>query len=314
MASGRVPITTTAFAFAFALMETDPNDDVRCGMRVSQLWRSPVKSMIGGMVDVVDLDELGVVGDRTWATRDLERGGIRGAKKIGSLMRLAARDLDGGHVEITLPDGTTTRTSDPDVHDRVSAALDQRVRLERLAPVDDLDHYRRGAPDSNDFVEELRGIFGREADEPLPDFSIFPPAIAEFESPPGTYYDVFPLLVMTEAALGALAAGLPESTLDVRRFRPSIVIDTGDAGSDAPTPGHPEFDWAGRRARLGTAVIEFGVPCPRCVMITRQIDASIPADRDVLRYVVRELDQNVGVYATIVEPGIVNVGDELIFD
>jgi uncharacterized protein YcbX len=42
------------------------------------------------------LDELGVVGDRTWAVRDLERGGIRGAKKIGALMRLAARDLGDG--------------------------------------------------------------------------------------------------------------------------------------------------------------------------------------------------------------------------
>lgn len=283
-------------------------------MRVSQLWRYPVKSMVGGMVDVVDLDPLGVVGDRTWAARDLERGGIRGAKKIGSLMRLAARDVDGGQVEITLPDGTVTATGDPDVDARVSAALDHPVRLERLAPVDDLDHYRRGAPDSDDIVEELRGIFGREADEPFPDFAIFPPAITEFESPPGTYYDAFPLLVMTEAALSDLAASLPESTLDVRRFRPSIVVDTGDPGSEATTPGHPEFDWVGRRARIGTATIEFGAPCPRCVMVTREIDEATPADRDVLRYIVRELDQNVGVYATIVEPGTVEVGDEVRFD
>jgi uncharacterized protein YcbX len=278
-------------------------------MQVSQLWRYPVKSMIGGPVDGVDLDELGVVGDRTWAARDLERGGIRGAKKIGALMRLAARDIADGQVEIALPDGATIRTSDPDVDDRISAALDHRVRLERLAPADDLDHYRRGAPDSDDVVEELRGIFGREADEPFPDFSIFPPIIAEFESPPGTYYDVFPLLVMTEAAMRTLARALPDSVVDVRRFRPSIVVDTGDDGGTASTPGHPEFDWVGRRARLGTATIEFGAPCPRCVMVTREIDDSVPADRAVLRHVVRDLDQNVGVYATIVEPGHVATGD-----
>ncbi len=281
-------------------------------MQVSQLWRYPVKSMVGGRVDSIELDDLGIVGDRTWAARDLERGGIRGAKKIGSLMRLSATDIDGGHVEITLPDGSTVRTSDADVHARVSAALDHQVRLERLRPAEDLDHYRRGAPDSDDVVAELRGIFGRDDDEPFPDFSVFPPIIAEFESPPGTYYDVYPLMVMTEAALGALEAALPDSNVDINRFRPSMVVDTGGDGADASTPGHPEFEWTGRRATIGTATIEFGAACPRCVMVTREINDAIPADRAVLRHIVRDLDQNLGVYATIVAPGRVAVGDELV--
>ncbi|HSP28248.1 MAG TPA: MOSC N-terminal beta barrel domain-containing protein [Ilumatobacteraceae bacterium] len=282
-------------------------------MHVSQLWRYPVKSMVGGRAESIELDQLGIVGDRTWATRDLERGGIRGAKKIGSLMRLAARDTGDDHVEITLPDGSTVRTTDPDVDERVSAAVDHPVVLERLRPAGDLDHYRRGAPDTEDFVAELRGIFGREEDEPFPDFSVFPPIIAEFESPPGTYYDAFPLLVMTEAALAALAGALPASNVDVRRFRPSLVVDTGDTGSDASTPGHPEFDWTGRRATLGSATVEFAAPCPRCVMVTREIDDAISADRAVLRHIVRDLDQNLGVYATVVAPGVVRLGDQLSF-
>jgi uncharacterized protein YcbX len=282
-------------------------------MHVSQLWRYPVKSMLGGRVDSIELDELGVVGDRTWATRDLERGGIRGAKKIGALMRLAARDVADGHVEILLPDGSTVLTSDADVDERVSAALEQRIRLERLRPADDLDHYRRGGADTDDVMAELRGIFGRDEDEPLPDLSLFPPSIAEFESPPGTYYDVFPLMVMTEAALGALAGALPDSNVDVRRFRPSLVVDTDDSATDASTPGHPEFDWRGRRATIGSATIEFGAPCPRCVMVTREINHDIPADRAVLRHIVRDLDQNLGVYATIVTPGVVGVGDRFSF-
>ncbi len=280
-------------------------------MQVSELWRYPVKSMVGETVETIRLDELGVVGDRTWAVRDLERGGIRGAKKIGALMQLAARDLGDGEVEISLPDGSVVRTSDPDADERVSAAVDHQISLESLRPADDLDHYRRGAPDSEDIEAEMRGIFGREADEPFPDFSVFPPIIAEFESPPGTYYDAFPLMVMSTAALAALARALPESNVDVRRFRPSLVIDTGDDGAEASTPGHPEFDWSGRRATIGTATIEFDAPCPRCVMVTRQIDDRIPADRAVLRHIVRDLDQNLGIYATIVEPGVVTVGDPL---
>jgi uncharacterized protein YcbX len=276
-------------------------------MQVSELWRYPVKSMIGEVVDAIELGPLGIVGDRTWAVRDLERGGIRGAKKIGTLMRLAARDLGDGQVEITLPDGSTVRTTDADVDERVSAAIDHPVRLEPLHPVDDLDHYRRGRPDSDDVLEELRAVFGRTVDEPLPDFSVFPPEVAEFESPPGTYHDCFPLMVMTTSALRALAAAVPESVVDVRRFRPSFVVD--DDGADATTPGHPEFGWSGRRARVGSATVEFGAPCPRCVMVTREIDGSVPADRAILRYVVRNLDQNLGVYATVVAPGRIRTGD-----
>jgi uncharacterized protein YcbX len=282
-------------------------------MQVTQLWRYPVKSMIGDTVERFDVGSSGVVGDRTWAARDLERGGIRGAKKIGGLMRLAARSADDGDVEISLPDGSTVSTADPDVHDRVSAAVGHPLRLEPLRPAADVEHYRRGAPDSDDMLTELRDIFGREPDEPLPDLSVFPPEIVEYESPPGTYYDAFPLLVMTTAALGALERALPGSSIDVRRFRPSIVVDTGDEGADASTPGHPEFDWAGRRARIGTATVEFTTPCPRCVMITREIDDSVPADRAVLRHVVRDLGQNVGVYASVVEPGVVRVADDVVF-
>jgi uncharacterized protein YcbX len=61
--------------------------------------------------------------------------------------------------------------------------------------------------------------------------------------------------------------------------------------------------------RLGTAEIQFGAPCPRCVAVTREFGPDLPADRAVLRHVVRDLDQNVGVYATIVTPGEVAVGD-----
>jgi uncharacterized protein YcbX len=278
-------------------------------MKITQVWRYPVKSMIGEPVESAELNDLGVAGDRTWAARDLERGGIRGAKKIGPLMQMAASDVGDGQVEITLTDGSTVRTSNPDVDERVSAALEHRVRLERLRPADEVDHYRRGAPDEGDMMTELRGVFGRLDDEPLPDLSAFPPELMEFESPPGTYHDAYPLMVMTEQALAALEEALPESSIDVRRFRPSIVIDADRA--PATTAGHPEFDWAGRRAQLGSALIEFTMPCPRCIMVTRQVTESIPQDRAVLRHVVRNLDQNVGIYASITRPGTIRPGDEL---
>ncbi|NDB06074.1 MAG: MOSC domain-containing protein, partial [Acidimicrobiia bacterium] len=59
-------------------------------------------------------------------------------------------------------------------------------------------------------------------------------------------------------------------------------------------------------------VIAFESACPRCVMVTREV-ADLPADRAILRHIVRDLDQNVGVYARIVEPGPIAVGDSFTF-
>ena len=46
-------------------------------------------------------------------------------------------------------------------------------------------------------------------------------------------------------------------------------------------------------------------------MVTREINDAIPADRSVLRHIVRDLDQNLGVYATVVTPGAAALGDAL---
>ncbi|MGI8938567.1 MAG: MOSC domain-containing protein [Iamia sp.] len=274
-------------------------------MEVGQIWRYPVKSMVGDTVAAVDVVETGLVGDRTWAARDQVRGGIRGAKQLGGLMRLSARPVEGpgGHVSITLPDGSTVTTADAGVGAAVSAAIDHEVTLEPLAPADDVDHYRRGEMYHDDLMEDLRATFGRVGDEPLPDLSAFPPEILEFESPPGTYHDVHPLLLMTTSALAALGDALPDSDVDVRRFRPSLVIDTGDQ------PGHVEMGWIGQQVTVGEVELDVVGGCPRCVMVTREVGTDVPADRQVLRHIVADLGQDVGVYATVARPGRIATGD-----
>jgi uncharacterized protein YcbX len=277
-------------------------------VKVSQIWSYPVKSMVGQRIDSCQLTTLGINGDRHWAIRDMERGGIRGAKRIGNLMQFSAEYIGEGstNVRITLPSGSSVRSDDADIHEILSRELGVQVRLESL-PVDgNLEHFRRGPAYESDPMNELRGVFGREEQEPLPNFAVFPPEIVEFESPPGTHYDCWPLMVMTTSALEALKAALPDSVIDERRFRPSIVIDGAQAG-------HPEFEWKGRIATIGSAVVEFLDPCPRCVMPTRPINDSIPEDRAILRHIVRDLDQNLGVYARIVQPGVVALGDAVLF-
>ena len=107
--------------------------------------------------------------------------------------------------------------------------------------------------------------------------------------------------VLSTSSLRTLAQALPGSVLDVTRFRPSILVDT--AGS-----GHPEHAWLGRRLRVGSVVLRATSLCRRCVMIN-QATPVVPADRAVLRWVARELDNLLGVYADVEQPGRIHPGD-----
>ena len=75
-------------------------------MRVHELWRYPVKSLQGERLDSVELTPDGLEGDRRYAIFDVGTGfGLTG-RRHPELLFASARLLDGGVVEITLPDGT----------------------------------------------------------------------------------------------------------------------------------------------------------------------------------------------------------------
>ena len=279
--------------------------------QIKEIRRYPVKSMGGELLDEIELALRGLPGDRAWAVRDEVRGGIRGGKKIPALMELQARyvkppSVEGSSpAEIILPDGSIVGTGDSDVNDRVTKAIDYSVTLWPLLPADALDHYRRGAPLHEDIEQEMRAMFGRTPDEPLPDLSVFPPELIEFESPPGTYFDAFPLLLLTETALRSMQERAPDCRFDVRRFRPNFVI--AETGSSAP---FPEQEWCGRRMQFGDAIVEVTVDCPRCVMTTHGFE-DLPKDPAIMRALVRESGGNLGVYAKVEKPGLVHVGDSI---
>lgn len=278
---------------------------------LSAIYRHPVKSMMGECLGLSHLERRGIPGDRAWAVRDEERGGIRGAKRYPELMRCSARydaepPIDGsGRAVVTMPDGNELAIDDPSTADAIGALVGGRVSVWPLLPADLLDHYRRGAPLLEDQQAELRRIFARTAEEPLPALGDFPPELFEFESPPGTYFDAFPLLLMSTEGLAHLQALAPDQRFDVRRFRPNLLIETttGEA--------FPERAWIGRRLSIGGAVLDIVMDCPRCVMTTHGF-AELPRDPRIMRTLVRHADGNLGVYAKVAEPGAVRVGDRAV--
>jgi uncharacterized protein YcbX len=294
---------------------------------IQQIWRYPVKSMSGERLDDCPVGSLGIPGDRGWALRDEKTGEITNGKRIPLLMQCAARyreePFDGKipQVDITCHDGALVRSDNEDVNERLSAALGKTVSLWPLQPASNKAHYRRASMMSRlsrfklvrdqlprmmrlpKMDTQVREMFSREPTEPLPDLLQLPPEVLEFTSPLGTYFDAFPIHVLTTSSLKAMQSFNPTAAWDVRRFRPNFLIETG-----AGIEGLLEACWSGRRLRIGSVELKCEIPTVRCGMTTHAQD-DLPKDPSVLRSIVKDAEQNLGVYASVSKSGRVAVGD-----
>ena len=100
-------------------------------------------------------------------------------------------------------------------------------------------------------------------------------------------------------------ASLDEFGGDGRRFRMLLEL----VGLDA----YAEDSWSGSRLQIGEVTLEVGPPTPRCVLPLFRPDDAV-RDRDMLRDILAErgpIDGQpcLGVFAEVVEPGVVRVGD-----
>ncbi len=286
---------------------------------VAQLWRYPVKSMLGERVDASDVGDLGLTGDRTYAVVDVATGKVGSAKHPrlwGALLECQARSLEPTSsdslppVSITLPDGGETGSEDADVDDRLSAVFGRPVQLTTVAP--EGNSYLAVWPTMDgvmpDDFREQSAVEGEEADGTLTDLSL---ALA---AAPGTFFDVSALHVVTTATLQHLGELAPESRFAVERYRPNIVLET----TGAP---FAENEWSGAGMRFGATLEASGlIPTMRCIMTTLA-QGELPRDNGTLRTVARHNRIEipglgtwscVGVYAAVTSPGRVAVGDEVV--
>ena len=152
--------------------------------RVAQLWRYPVKSLGGEQVEQAEFGPRGVLGDRLWAVRDLERDVTASARQLPVLLTATARYLgpvppDAGpgnvpEVEITFPDGAVLSSSDGGVHAKLSELAGRDVELTALPPAEDTSLHRLNREQRADAMSpaSLRAAFGVSDGEKLPDLSM----------------------------------------------------------------------------------------------------------------------------------------------
>lgn len=278
---------------------------------ISDIYRYPVKSMAGERHEALAVGEDGLRGDRSWAARDEERGGIEGARKLPQLLNCSARFTEevaetgpAPVPEIELPGGARVRADDPEAARHLSELVGRKLTLWPRRPATDTDHYRRGAPDHDDLMTELRHVFGRLPEEPLPDLASFPRESLTSATVPGTYFDCYPLFLLTQTSLQSLAAAQPDSRFDPRRFRPNLLVESSERD------GYPEVGWVGKHVRVGEVVLQVAMECPRCVMTTHAL-ADLPKDPKIMRTLVKENGGNIGVYCSVETPGVVHEGDRV---
>jgi len=245
--------------------------------RVLEVWRHPVKSLRGERLERAELGERGVPFDRAWGVVDPAMGKVLSAKREARLLEGVAR-VEGDVAVLDLPDGTW-RSDDPGVHAGLSAWLGRDVRLEQAAAAEQRSY------EMNVSAE----------DEGSP--------TVDFPCPPGTFFDAATVHLLTTSSLRAIAAERPASAWDVRRFRPTVLVDTdGD--------GFLEDEWVGASLRIGGALAMFFAPTVRCVMTTRA-QADLARDLDVVKTINRAHQSNLGAYGIVQEPGAVSIGDDV---
>jgi uncharacterized protein YcbX len=263
---------------------------------VTALWRYPVKSMMGEELNSSQVTDRGLLGDRQFAVIDRATGKVGGAKnprKWGNFFDFRAAYAQPPQpgaakapIRVTLPDGTVVTTGQDDLNQILSRAFGRDVTLEEARPGD-----KSPAATAEEYWPDMAGLDYRDT-------------VTDFEMPPGTFFDIAVVHLLTTATIDHLRALYPEGRFEARRFRPNIVISTGPDGR-----GFAENDWIGHTATVGDSVrLAITEPCPRCVMITLPQD-DLPKDSGILRTAAQHNTVNVGVYASVLRGGTIRRGD-----
>ena len=217
--------------------------------RVRSLFRYPVKSMAGVLLEHASLGWHGIEGDRRFAFRRVTEEGGMPWLTASRFPRLV----------LYRPFGSAAEDSSLPTHVRTPDGRDLPLRGDELRT-------------------EIGSAFGAEVDLMCLRHGIF---------------DETPVSVITAATLDTVAREAGR-TMDVRRFRPNLFLETSDVG------GLPEDAWVGKVLRLGSGpdapALAVTMRDERCAMINLDPDTAA-SDPAVMKAAVRLNSNDLGVYA-----------------
>ncbi len=214
-------------------------------LRLSALYRFPMKSAIGERLQRAELDGIGLAGDRRWMLVDASNGRFLTQRALPQMSQLSALwNASGGLIlstagrpslDVALPDPNSDLRGTfiwkdsmlvPDAGDEAAAWLSEFIGKPcRLVHVPN---------------ERARDIPG----------SLLPEEKVGFA-------DGFPLLLIGQASLDDLSSRVGRP-LEMLRFRPNLVVE-----GSAP---FAEDEW--KRIRIGGVEFSVAKGCTRCILTT----------------------------------------------
>jgi uncharacterized protein YcbX len=251
--------------------------------RVAWIAIAPVKSMALVQLERAVLERTGIAGDRAFAMVDAQDRLVNG-KRLGRLVTIRP-DFDAGTGRLTLrfPDR-------PEVAGRVELG----------EPMDAwfFGHPRAVRPLIGPWAEALTMWTG----QPLRLVAPVDPGEGLDRGPSAT--------LLSTAALASVARdGGETQALDGRRFRMTFGIDGVEAFA--------EDDWIGRDVRVGAALVRPAGNVGRCAVTTQDPETGAPTF-DTLRVLQQTRGKlktteplPCGVWADVIEPGEVRLGDPI---
>lgn len=142
------------------------------------------------------------------------------------------------------------------------------------------------ALDSEELADELSAFLGE------------PVTLRREEDTP--HHDDSPVHLLLSSELAALQARVPEAWIDPRRFRANIILDTPSAMT--------ANDLVDRTLTLGSSRLLVTHKTERCRMVTMEQE-DLPFDPRILKAIAQAFDVQFGVYAKVLKPGTVSLGD-----
>lgn len=246
--------------------------------RIARLSVTPVKSTALHHPEEVTLESFGVRGNRRFYLAE-DGGRLFTSRYESSIPIRATYDDDRRWLSLAFPDGTlaegTTETLGEEIH------------------TDFWGRMAKGRVVEGPWNEALTAHVGRTM------WLVEPDAL-------GDANDAAPVSLVSSASADELARRAGRDAVDARRFRMLVEVDGCEP--------HEEDEWIGTDLRVGLATIRVQRPVARCRITTLDPESG-QKDFETLKEIVayRGVDAeegiNFGVYATVVEPGKIRLGD-----
>ncbi|MEZ5189991.1 MAG: MOSC domain-containing protein [Schumannella sp.] len=223
-------------------------------MTLARLRRYPVKSCRGEDLESAQLERWGLAGDRRWMLVDTD--GVKVTARETHVLLTVVPELVPGGLRLSAPGAEPLLVTEPGIPDVEVDIWGNRVLASSAG-------------------EQAAEWFSAVAGRPVRLVFLDDPTrrpVDPARSRHGdvvTFADAFPLLMASTSSLdrlndwirdgGTTVAGVPPSEpLDIRRFRPNLVIDGAEPFA--------EDTWS--RIRIGDTEFRVAADCSRCVLTT----------------------------------------------